>query len=50
MCLNPSRPEPGQREKFKLIFILIQLSKMHGAGRVKMFLKRQFEQDFRSIG
>ena len=69
--LNPSRPDPGRREKvnlnfyfhtslwwlkrfyeglkpfeapqrsvkvkFKLIFILLQLSKMHGAGRVKFF-------------
>ena len=57
---NPSRPDPGQREKIdlnfyfhpflwclkrfyagesvkeklKLIFILIQLSEIHGAGRV----------------
>ena len=30
----PSCPNPGQREKINLIFILIQLSEMHGAERV----------------
>ena len=42
--LNPSRPNPGRREKIKLnfhfhtslwyLFISIQLSEMHGTGRV----------------
>ena len=47
--IKPSSPDPGRREKINLNFfftllcgaskgfILIQLSEMHGAGRVKSF-------------
>ena len=52
-CVNPSCPDPEQREEIKLnftgtkekcgnetlIFILIQLSKMHGKGRVKPYFQ-----------
>ena len=31
--VNPSRPDLGRREKINLNFYLLQLSKMHGAGR-----------------
>ena len=37
LAFNPSRHNPGRREKINLTLISIQLSEMHGTLKVKLF-------------